>query len=131
MWPRTAAGGPNPVPGGCLSEADRIGRCGGSISVFLGDGGLGVEVGCVGDRNGALRGDGGLNVGGAAFAEEALVLVVDATLNVLGRIRLSRRVGADALVTVVAESCLSPPVAACGSPLGDVSPRCGSLLSGG
>jgi len=132
VWPRTAGGGLDPVPGACRSEADRIRRCdGGGISAFLGEGGLGVEVDCAGDRNGALRGDGGLAVGAEPFAEDdTLGLVVDIALNVLGRIRLWRRVGAEAFV-VTAGSCLSSSVADWLSLFGEVPPRCGSFLSGG
>ena len=130
-WPRTAADGPGPVPRGCLSDADLAGRCGGGMSVFLGEGGLGVKADCVGDRNGALRGDGGLNVGTGPFPEDdTLGLVANATFNVLGRIRLWRRVGTEAFVAVVTGHCFSPP-AVCGSLFGEVSLRCVGLFSGG
>lgn len=129
-WPLTAADGPGSVAGGCLSDADRAGRCGGGISVFLGEGALEEEAGCVGDRNGTLRGDGGLNVGAAPFAEDGtLGLVVEAARNVLGRIRLWRRVGTEGFVVVVTGSCLSP--AASASLFGEMSLRDDKSFSGG
>jgi hypothetical protein len=51
-----------PALTGCLKEADRVGRGGGSISDFLGEGGCLIVAGWVGDRLPAcLRGEGGVN----------------------------------------------------------------------
>jgi hypothetical protein len=60
---------------GCLREADLVGRGGGGISTFLGEGGPLVTGGCTGDRpGGSLRGDGGANEG-AEFFIVAVVLL--------------------------------------------------------
>jgi hypothetical protein len=72
---------------GCLKEADRVGRGGGSISGFLGEGGLLVTRGCTGDRlPGSLRGDGGANEGAELFA--GTVALVGGIFSALGRTML-------------------------------------------
>lgn len=62
---------------GCFRELERLGRGGGSISVFRGERGLlvGGCTGCTGDRvPGGLRGDGGTNDGGEALDTGAVLL---------------------------------------------------------
>ena len=131
-WPRTAADGPDPAPTGCFSEADRAGRCGGSMLVFFGDDGLGAAD-CAEERVGAgLRGDGGPRVGVAPFAGTETLLRVDDTFKAPGRIRLWRRVGPVAFVaTVDAGPRFSPWELVCGCLFGDDSPRRTVLLSDG
>lgn len=75
--------------GGCLNEADLPWRCGGGMSVFLGEVGLWKDD-CAGDRTGAcLRGEGGATVDAAPLVGAgALVLVVDATLKAPVRSKL-------------------------------------------
>lgn len=111
-----------------------MGRGGGSISVFLGEGGRAAAEDWVGDRNvDAFRGDGGVNVGAMALAGAGTLPLLDVVFKAPGRIiKLWRRVGTALLGRVVdGAPCLSSPVFGCGSLFGDVSPRCGSLVSEG
>lgn len=89
VWPLTT-GGIFPVLTGCLREADRAGRGGGSISVFFGDGGLlaGGCTGCTGDRLPvSLRGEGGANEGAELLDAEVTDLIAG-ILSALGRMML-------------------------------------------
>ena len=117
---------------GCLKEAERAGRGGGSISVFFGDAGIraGGCTGCTGDRRpGNLRGDGGANEG-AEFFDADVAVFTAGILSAPGRMILWRLVGGKTGFTAV-ES-----VRACFFP-GDVSCRDGEgsrglgLLAGG
>jgi hypothetical protein len=110
-----------------------MGRGGGSISVFLGEGGRWAAEDWVGDRNvDGFRGDGGTNVGVVPFVEGGTFPLVEVVFRAPGRIKLWRRVGTALLeIAVDGALCLSSPVFACGCLLGDVSPRCGSLVSDG
>lgn len=110
-----------------------MGRGGCSISVFLGEGGRWAAEDWVGDRNvDGFRGDGGTNVGVVPFVGARTLPLVEVVFKVTGRIKLWRRVGTVPLgIAVDSALCLSSPVFACGCLLGDVSPRCGSLLSDG
>jgi hypothetical protein len=87
---------------GCLREAERAGRGGGGMVVFLGEEGLGV--GCVGVRAvGCLRGEGGAVESGGFVELDALPLLeveMGVTLDVPGRIRLWRRASTDAVAVV-------------------------------
>lgn len=107
-------------------EAERTGRCGGGMSVFFGEGGLWVADCCAGDRNGAcLRGEGGAKVDAAPLVESgAVALLVEETSSAPGRIRLWRRVGADAVIVAVADPS---PALGCACLFGEVSSR--GLLS--
>lgn len=106
-------------------EADRTGRCGGGMSVFFGEGGLWVVGCCAGDRNEAcLRGEDGAKVDAAPFVEEdAFALLVEEIFNAPGRIRLWRRVGADAVIVAVTESFFSSPALGCACLFDEVSSR--------
>jgi hypothetical protein len=99
----------------------------------LGEGGRAAAEDCVGDRNvDAFRGDGGVNVGAVAFVGAGTLPLVDVVFKALGRIKLWRRVGTVLLgMAVNGALSLSSPVFASGSLFGDVSPRCGSLVSEG
>lgn len=83
---------------GCLRDEDRVGRGGGGISVFLGEGGLGAED-CADARVRGFRGDGGVTV--VVFDGAETLLRVDEGFNVPGRIRLWRRVGTAGVAVVV------------------------------
>lgn len=69
---------------GCLREAERVGRGGGSISVFLGEEGLLDAGGWTGVLVRGLRGDGGVFV----LLEETIGFV---GIFSVGRMRLCRR----------------------------------------
>lgn len=65
-----------------------MGRGGGNMSVFLGEGGLLVVGGWTGDRvPGALRGEGGANDGAELFGEGALIFA-EGIFNAPGRMML-------------------------------------------
>lgn len=83
-----AAGGPLLALTGCLKERERVERGGGSISVFLGEGGLLTVGGCTGDRiPGGLRGEGGANDGAELF-DEGAVIFAEGIFNAPGRMML-------------------------------------------
>jgi hypothetical protein len=109
-----------------------MGLGGGSISVFLGEGGRAAAEDWVGDRNvDGFRGDGGVNVGAVALVGGTLPLV-DVVFKAPGCIKLWRRVGTALLGRAVDGAlCLPSPIFACGGRFGDVSPRCGSLVPEG
>lgn len=88
MWILAAAGGPLLALTGCLKERDRVGRGGGSISVFLGEGGLLIVEGWTGDRlPGGLPGEGGANDGAELF-DEGIVIFAEGIFNAPGRMIL-------------------------------------------
>lgn len=58
------------------------------MSVFLGEDGLPLEAWVVGRNVDCLRGDGGVKLGVVAFDEAETSLLVEATFNPPGRIRL-------------------------------------------
>lgn len=115
---------------GCLREAERVGRGGGGMVVFLGEEGLGA--GCVGVRVvGCLRGDGGAIASGAFVELDTLLLFeveIGVTLDTPGRIRLCRREGTEAAVAV-ADGFFASFALCC--LFGDVSLRCAGFFSGG
>lgn len=83
-----AAGGPLLALTGCLKERDRVERGGGSISVFLGEGGLLIVGGWTGDRlPGTLRGEAGAN-DGAEFFGEGTVIFAEGIFKAPGRMML-------------------------------------------
>lgn len=88
MWVLAATGGALLTLTGCLKERDRVGRGGGSISVFLGDEGLLIVGGWTGDRlPGGLRGEGGANDGAELF-DEGAVIFAEGIFNAPGRMIL-------------------------------------------
>lgn len=129
---------------GCLKDEDRVGRGGGGISVFLGEGGLGVED-CADARVRGFRGDGGVTVDVVVFDGAETLLRVDEGFKVPGRIRLWRRVGTagvavDVVVAFVGAAGVVPELEGkeawllsselvCCCLLGEISR--GRLLSGG
>lgn len=108
-----------------------MGRGGGSIPVFLGEGGRWAAEDWVGDRNvDAFRGDGGINVGAVPFVGAGTLPWVEVVFRAPGRIKLWRRIGTAPLERAVDGAfCLSPPVTADGILLGDTSRLCGELAS--
>lgn len=87
----------------------------------------------MGDRNvDGFRGDGGTKEGVVPFVGAGTLPLVEVVFRAPGRIKLWRRVGIAPLgFAVEGALCLSSSVFACGCLLGDVSPRCGSLVSDG